>query len=88
MNYRTKPAIIQAIQFNGLASLNRMVNAWQKPFLDVADFDADEEKENFFIETLEGNHCANKGDWIIKGLLGEFYPCKPEAFEKKYEKVE
>ena len=39
------------------------------------------------IETLEGDMTADFGDWIIKGVQGEFYPCKPEIFEKTYEKV-
>lgn len=39
----------------------------------------------FFIKTLEGQHIASKGDWIIKGVNGEFYPCKPDIFEKTYE---
>ena len=37
------------------------------------------------IRTLEGDMHASKGDWIIKGISGEFYPCKPEIFEKTYE---
>ena len=40
------------------------------------------------IKTLEGNMRADEGDYIIKGLRGEFYPCKPDVFEKKYEEVE
>ena len=44
--------------------------------------------ERFFIQTLEGDMYVNKGDWIIKGVNGEFYPCKPHIFEKTYEKVE
>lgn len=40
------------------------------------------------IKTLEGDMRAEKGDWIIKGVNGEFYPCKPDIFEKTYEKVE
>ena len=48
--------------------------------------------ENFVrsmrILTLEGLMLANKGDWIIKGVNGEFYPCKPDIFEKTYEPVE
>ena len=39
------------------------------------------------IETLEGTMKANKGDWIIKGVKGELYPCKPDVFEMTYEKV-
>ena len=40
------------------------------------------------IPTLEGEHIATEGDWIIKGIKGEFYPCKPDIFEKTYEKIE
>ena len=37
------------------------------------------------IETLEGTHRCSHGDWIIKGIKGEFYPCKPDIFEATYE---
>jgi hypothetical protein len=40
------------------------------------------------IETLEGILTASPGDWVIKGVNGEFYPCKPDVFEKTYEPVE
>ena len=39
------------------------------------------------IETLEGTMRGNGGDYIIKGLKGELYPCKPDVFEKKYEEI-
>jgi hypothetical protein len=42
----------------------------------------------FFIETLEGVHRADVGDWIIKGVKGEFYTCKPDIFEMTYGKAE
>ena len=41
-----------------------------------------------FIHTLEGTHRADCGDWIIKGVKGEFYPCKPDVFEATYEPAE
>lgn len=41
-----------------------------------------------YIETLEGVHRADPGDWIITGVKGEQYPCKPDIFDKTYEKVE
>ena len=84
MRYRKKPVVIEAIQFNSYADLNKMCNLWAGPFMSVADFDEDE-KENFFIETLEGNHCVSLGDFVIKGVKGEFYPCKPDIFELSYE---
>lgn len=40
------------------------------------------------IPTLEGDHRADRGDWIIRGVQGEFYPCKPDIFEATYEAVE
>lgn len=43
--------------------------------------------EEVFIETLEGTMKANKGDWIIKGVKGELYPCKNDVFEMTYKKV-
>jgi hypothetical protein len=41
-----------------------------------------------WIDTLEGGHTVCPGDWIIKGIKGEFYPCKPDIFEQTYEKLE
>lgn len=45
-------------------------------------------KNQLMIHTLEGNMLADKGDYIIKGIKGEYYPCKPEIFEQSYEDVE
>ena len=87
VKYRKKPVIIEAIQFNGSDSIQLMVNAWNGPFLDCAEFDCDEITCELHIETLEGTHRANIGDYIIKGIAGEFYPCKPDIFEKSYESV-
>lgn len=44
-------------------------------------------KVHGWIDTLEGGHIVCPGDWIIKGVNGEFYPCKPDIFEKTYEEV-
>ena len=44
--------------------------------------------EEMLIETLEGTMKADKGDWIIRGVKGELYPCKPDVFDMTYEKVE
>ena len=48
----------------------------------------DRENPVLKIETLEGTMEASEGDYIIKGVNGEFYPCKPDIFEKTYELVE
>jgi len=44
-------------------------------------------KQEWWIKTLEGELKPNSGDWIIKGVQGEYYPCKPDIFEKTYELV-
>jgi len=44
--------------------------------------------EPFEVETLEGTMCGNAGDWLICGVMGEYYPCKPDVFALTYEKVE
>ncbi len=79
--FRKKPVVIEAVLFNG------------KNHDEVASFcspTAIKVGGNFtlIIPTLEGDHTANKGDWIIKGVKGEFYPCKPDIFEQTYGAVE
>jgi hypothetical protein len=46
------------------------------------------EQRSLSIRTLEGDHTASMGDWVIKGIKGEFYPCKPDIFEMTYEAAE
>lgn len=57
---------------------------FQKIPVRVSAYQTDEEVE---IETLEGVMKANKGDWIIRGVKGELYPCKPDVFDMTYKKV-
>lgn len=51
-------------------------------------FEVGKVKGTLIIKTLEGEHVANIGDYIIKGVQGEFYPCKPDIFKETYEIVE
>lgn len=84
MKYRKKPVMIEAIQFNK-NDLSEMLNAWGPSFgRAIIEQYVD---EYLIIHTLEGNHYARFGDWIIKGIKGEFYPCKPDIFEATYEQV-
>lgn len=76
MLYRKKPVIIEAIQYLGDIEVLKMFGA---PF--EQDFPEDSPK----IKTLEGTMTINYGDWIIKGIKGEFYPCKPDIFTLTYE---
>lgn len=81
--YRTKPVVIEAVQWMGFnyASIKEFCG-------DVAAFHDDGTTTVLVISTLEGNMIATVGDFIIKGLRGEFYPCKEDVFHKKYEEIE
>jgi len=86
MKYIKKPIVIEAIQLTW--------DNWNEicDFVDVPKngrgVEDDMPKIAMEIYTLEGTHKANENDWIIKGVKGEFYPCKPDIFEMTYEKVE
>ncbi|MCE0912490.1 MULTISPECIES: hypothetical protein [Pseudomonas] len=75
--YRKKPVVIEAVQFDG--SLNS-VESMQIP--NCSQLLGSNTLE---IETLEGLMSAQPGDWIIKGVKGEFYPCKPDIFAATYD---
>ena len=83
MKYRKKPVIIDAIQWKGgYDNVDEIKQFAGKDF-----FCWHIHSDSISIETLEGTMNASKGDWIIKGIKGEFYPCKPDIFEATYEKV-
>ena len=58
-----------------------------KPIIEFTNYNASVYNGELNIHTLEGNMIASVGDWIIKGVKGEFYPCKPDIFENTYEEV-
>jgi len=84
--YRKKPVVIEAVQFtrNNFTEIARFTVGRAKDF-------TIEERPNgkctCIVKTLEGVMTATEGDFIIKGVQGEFYPCKPDIFEKTYEEV-
>ena len=80
MKYRKKPVIIEAIQFNGWNFGE--INDWM--FNTKGIYPSFFEK-TMTIKTLEGDMVASIGDYIIKGVKGEFYPCKPDIFKQTYE---
>lgn len=95
MKYRKKPVVIDAVQWTG-KNLREVVsfmghNNFNRETFSLRESDEWEkyvaivEREGFKISTLEGEMLANISDWIIKGVNGEFYPCKPDIFEKTYE---
>lgn len=96
--YRKLPVEIEAIQWNGdnYSEIYEFINSsnnddlgkkMNKLFIKSLGELVVNRKE-IIIKTLEGKMIANIGDYIIKGVAGEFYPCKPDIFEKTYEKVE
>lgn len=90
LKYRKKPVVIEAVQFRGSSTSAQAIMSWMKSgvYLKRRDFDSTEiGTEIMEIETLEGTHQASQGDFIIKGIKGEFYPCKPDIFEATYEIV-
>jgi len=84
MKYRKKPVIIDAIQWKGGRDNVDEI----KQFAGKTFFCWHIYTNSISIETLEGMINASKDDWIIKGIKGEFYPCKPDIFEATYEPVE
>ena len=83
--YKTKPVVIEAVKFDGYNWAECYQFMSDEPLMFPQEF---EKRETIKIITLEGIMVASIGDYIIKGLRGEFYPCKPDVFEKKYEKLE
>jgi len=84
--YRKKPVVIEAMQNKGKHESDRkkimeFMGLGSREFRQCAD-------ASILIETLEGTMRCDYLDWIIKGVSGEFYPCKPDIFEQTYERVE
>jgi hypothetical protein len=81
MKFRKRPVVVEAVRF---------VKPYKqvKKFAPELNFCKDYGRVScVFIKTLEGVMRADVGDWIIRGVNGEFYPCKPDIFEKTYEAV-
>jgi hypothetical protein len=79
--YRKKPVVIEAIQFTG-------ANTVEIAGLLGWDYSGGSEySDSVVIETLEGDMTANVGDWVIRGVAGEGYPCKDDVFRLTYERV-
>jgi len=98
--YRKKPVVIEAFQMtkerrnDNSDWPNWLCSAWQKDlseqgaFFTATDGCLEEEKcKPVFITTLEGIMSVDWGDFIIQGIRGELYPCKPDIFEETYEEV-
>lgn len=92
MKFRKKPVVIEAFQydgdlkgFNGYYVPQWAIDAFKSG---VMYYESTETlPSELYIKTLEGAHHASVGDYIIQGVQGELYPCKPDIFEKTYEVV-
>jgi hypothetical protein len=78
--------VIEAISFLGPYSVDEMRAEWGDAFTEAAVYRAD--RNELSIHTQEGVMRADIGDYIIKGTINEFYPCKPQVFETKYAPAE
>lgn len=85
MKFRKKPIVIEAIQYVG--SNSEQIDRWMQSH-GAEPTPIPEWRQPLEIKTLEGTMLANVGDWIIKGVKDEFYPCKPDVFEATYEAVD
>ena len=85
--YRKKPVVIDAYQWTG-KTIGDAITFQKKYDLPWWNMGTRNGITGIIIKTLEGDHIAQKDDWIIRGVHGEYYPCKPDIFEKTYELVE
>lgn len=83
MKFRKKPVEIDAVQWDGTPSFKFTQDLI--PYSDKCLIELEYTSGQLFIRTLEGRMEVSPNDWIIKGVSGELYPCKPDIFEKTYE---
>lgn len=81
--FRKRPVVIEAVKWDGFnfEEIRRFVGI-------NCGLRGSYKNPDLVIYTLEGDHHASVGDYIIKGVQGEFYPCKPDIFEETYERVD
>lgn len=82
--YRKKPVEIEAIQFARDGTNAEAIADW---IANSSRMAVSYNMKGISIHTLEGVMLASPGDWVIKGVQGEFYPCKPDIFDATYDKV-
>jgi hypothetical protein len=86
MKYRKRPVIVEAIEWDGEKYTFDRIEKWSGNLINW--FTDRGGNMVLLIPTLEGEMKAHKGDYIIRGIAGEYYPCKPAIFEATYEPVE
>ena len=91
--FRKKPVVIEAVQYTGSASPTIFIYG----LINKIDIETEEQANEIIsecerngginISTLEDIMLVSKGDWVIKGVKGEYYPCKPDIFEATYKQI-
>jgi hypothetical protein len=98
MKYRKKPVVIEAFQITKETRASNedwpewLHRAWQKEWgesgnVSCEDYPNSKGNDRLIVQTLEGDHTVSWGDYIIQGVQGELYPCKPDIFEQTYDPV-
>lgn len=91
MRFRKKPVVIDAMHYDGSFEGAQKVTAWMHSFDTQPDVILDIDRRGLVmglhIMTLEGRMEVSPGDWVIRGVAGEFYPCKPAIFDQTYEAI-
>lgn len=85
-SYVKKPCVIEAVQWLGDPNQEITKDDWLVAAVCAKTVQV--ENERLKIETLEGTMYADKGDYIIKSVAGEIYPCKPDIFKQTYNKLD
>ena len=95
MKFQKKPVVIEAFQYDGDLKGSDgayyvpewAVEAYEKGIMHYGALKMDEPPCELLIDTLEGTHHVSVGDFVIRGIKGELYPCKPDIFVGSYEPV-
>jgi len=87
MKFRKKPVVIEATQWFKMGDHPMVYEVMGKP-KEINGWIRIVPTGKYAIKTLEGHHIVSSGDWIITGVKGEHYPCKPDIFEMTYEVAE
>ena len=94
MKVQNKVTVKEAFQYHEDIDVVEMIKSWGAPFLRAIRFMPEHkhafshpETDALYLMTSEGAMRVSKQDWVIRGVNGEFYPCKPDVFEKSYEPV-
>lgn len=86
MRYRKKPVVVEAVKFDG-TNYREVLEFIYPDMTETGLSGAEKMKLPIVIETLEGDMNVSIGDYVIRGVQGEFYPCKPDIFEATYEVI-